>query len=200
MSVTRMSRTIPGIRKVLSLGNRTCNGPTRYALMRPSCHVRHFYRGGWGRDGPFAQMEEFMKDIERKFKRDIDSVFRDLPRVVESTMSRVPEVKPRPRFGDIEDVSTPETYKLAFNFPNAKPEDVKVSLKGHTLTVTGSAEEISATSRSSRQISVEYELPEDINVDALESSMSHEGILTIEAPRALPEAPEAPRPIDIHRE
>lgn len=39
-------------------------------LARPS-HVRHFYRGPFSRE-PFTQMEEFMKDMERRFKRDIE--------------------------------------------------------------------------------------------------------------------------------
>lgn len=33
--------------------------------------VRHFYRGPFGRE-PFTQMEEFMRDMERRFKRDVE--------------------------------------------------------------------------------------------------------------------------------
>ncbi|KAK7073822.1 hypothetical protein SK128_019207 [Halocaridina rubra] len=194
MLVTRMSRAVPGLRKALTLGNRSLNNG--YILMKVP--MRQFYRGG--RDSPFAQMEEFMKDMERKFRRDMDNIFRDLPRAIETGFSRVPDVKPRPRFGDIEDISTNDTYKLAFCLPNAKPEDVKVTLKGRTLTVKGTAEEVTETSKSSRQIAYEYEVPEDVNVDALESSMSHDGILTIEAPRFSAETPKDPRPITVERE
>ncbi|XP_068236770.1 heat shock protein Hsp-16.1/Hsp-16.11-like isoform X2 [Palaemon carinicauda] len=201
MSAPRIARHLSGARRLLNMNKHVGVRPAIYVFLKPSSNqVRHFYRGGLGRDSPFTQMEEFMKDMEKKFKRDVDNVFRDLPRVIESGMPRLTEIRPRPRFGDVEDISTPETYKLAFNFPNAKPEDVKVSLKGKTLTVTGSMEEVTETSKSSRQVSLQYEIPECVNLDALESTLSQDGILTVEAPQLLPEPPNAPKTINIERE
>ncbi|XP_066940189.1 heat shock protein Hsp-16.1/Hsp-16.11-like [Macrobrachium rosenbergii] len=201
MSATRIARHLGGVRRILHLNKHGGGRPVICVLMKPSSsQVRHFYRGGFGRDSPFTQMEEFMKDMEKKFRRDMDSLFRDLPRVIESGMPRLTEVKPRPRFGEVQDISTPETYKLAFNFPNADAENVKVSLKGRTLTVTGSVEEVTETSRSSRQVSLQYDIPEGVNLDALESCMSHDGVLTVEAPQILPEPPNAPKTINIERE
>lgn len=53
-----------------------------------------------------------------------------IPQVPQGLIPRLWDVTPRPRFGDVKNLSTPETYKLAFYFKNANPEDMTVSLKG----------------------------------------------------------------------
>lgn len=45
-------------------------------------------------------------------------------------MSSVMARAVQPTFGQMENVSTPENYKLNFYFMSAKPEDIKVTLKG----------------------------------------------------------------------
>lgn len=55
-------------------------------------------------------------------------------------------------------------------------------------------------SKSSHGMSMEYQLPEDVELEALESSLSNEGLLTVEAPRNPAAGPEAPKAIPINRE
>lgn len=144
-----------------------------------------------------------MRDMERKFKRDIDSslnsFFRDFPSFGSPSIVPTSEVVPKPKFGEIEDISTSDRYKLAFNFANAKPENVKVTLKGRILTVSGKSETVTEMSKSSHEVAVEYELPDDVDLDALESCLSLDGILTIEAPLPKPKE-ESPHTVHIQRE
>nr|AKB96201.1 heat shock protein [Cherax destructor]WLO59328.1 heat shock protein 20 [Cherax destructor] len=200
MTLFRATRNMLGLRsriRAMVIPRKLANIPT----MAPACS-RCFYRGPW-RD-PFTHMEEFMKDMERKFKRDIDSslssFFRDVPRVVGSQALDTAPVITKPGFGHVQNISTEDRYKLAFNFFDAKPEDIKVALKGRTLTVSGKAESSTETSQVKHAMSVEYQLPEEVDVDALESSLSHDGILTIEAPQTPPKGPETSQTINIKRE
>ena len=63
-----VGRAVPRVRTaVTQSGNRK-------ALVLPLIHpsqMRLIHRGPFWRE-PFSQMEEFMKDMERKFKRDIE--------------------------------------------------------------------------------------------------------------------------------
>lgn len=142
-----------------------------------------------------------MKDMERKFKRDVEGtitdVFRDFPRIG-SSGSIIP--RGEPAFGHMENVSTEHMYRLSFNLPNAKPEDVKVTLKGRNLSVSSHAMTETETSKSSVSVTREYQLPEDVELEALESSLSPEGILMVEAPRTGTKNTQAPQTINISRE
>ncbi|KAG7168875.1 heat shock protein beta-1-like [Homarus americanus] len=204
MTLIRAKRVASGMQRSIFKAVCVPGSPAKISsTMAPACS-RCFNRGPpWRRD-PFSQMEEFMRDMERKFKRDIDSslssFFREFPRVGETLSQPISSAVTRPGFGHVENLSTEEKYKLAFNFSSAKPEDIKVKLKDRTLTVTGQAKTSTETSRSSYETSIEYQLPDGVDVDALESSLSHDGILTIEAPQITPEEPQTPQPIDINRE
>ncbi|XP_042864388.1 major egg antigen-like [Penaeus japonicus] len=198
MVIVRITRSAPGILRVVRTSARGV-GPR--LPLAPACS-RCLHRGPFGgSDNPFSKMEEFMRDMERKFRRDIEdtvsTLSRDMPR---GLVPRVWDVAPRPRFGDVKNMSTPETYKLAFYLKNAKPEDVTVTLKDHTLTVSAKIEETTETSRSSQNFTMHQDLPEGLNLDALESSMSDDGLLTIEAPQPIQEDTKGPKTIHIQRE
>ena len=67
MSVRMMGRLVPRMRMAPRLWGRRC-------MVLPRVHeghVKHLHRGPFWRD-PFSQMEEFRKDMEKKFKRDIE--------------------------------------------------------------------------------------------------------------------------------
>lgn len=70
---------------------------------------------------------------------------------------------------------------------------------GRTLTVSGQTETVTEMSKSSHEVAVEYQLPDDVDLDALESNLSQDGILTIEAPLPAPKE-ESPQTIHIQRE
>lgn len=144
-----------------------------------------------------------MKDMERKFKRDIEDTLGTFAKNFPGSqlpMSSVMARAAQPTFGQMENVSTPEKYKLNFYFMSAKPEDIKVTLKGRSLKISGEAVVETETSKSSQQMSVELLLPEDVEVECLESSLSQEGVLVVEAPRNPAASPEAPKAIPIERE
>ena len=73
-------------------------------------------------------------------------------------------------------------------------------ITGQTLKVSGEAVVETENSKSSHDMSVELQLPEDVELDALESSLSQEGLLVVEAPRNPAASPEAPKAIPISRE
>lgn len=73
-------------------------------------------------------------------------------------------------------------------------------ITGRTLTICGQAVVETENSKSSHEMSMEYQLPEDVELEALESSLSNEGLLTVEAPRNPAVSPEAPKSIPIIRD
>ena len=56
------------------------------------------------------------------------------------------------------------------------------------------------TSKSSHEMSLQLQVPEDVEVEALESTLTQEGVLVVEAPRLPAASPEAPKAIPIERE
>lgn len=74
------------------------------------------------------------------------------------------------------------------------------SFADRTLTVSAKIEETTEISRSSQNFTTQYDLPEGLNLDALESSLSDDGLLTIEAPQIVQEETKGPKTIHIQRE
>ncbi|XP_076045605.1 uncharacterized protein LOC143027842 [Oratosquilla oratoria] len=190
----RIYRAGPAVQAMLRRAPR--NATLALHGYRPSCVVNTRSMYGWGRRDPFAQMEEFMKDMEKKFKRSVEDTLEMLPKEFVPPGSAMTTTK-TPRFGQPVDVSTPEMYVISFNFKNASAENIKVTLKEKTLSVQGKIEEVTETSRSCQDVTHEFEIPEDVDLEALESSLSNEGILTIQAPF---NTPQAPQQITIERE
>ncbi|XP_063600876.1 body wall muscle protein HR-29-like [Penaeus indicus] len=196
MVLMKITRSAP---RLLRLSRSSAHRASHLPLA-PACS-RCVHRGPFGGNDPFSRMEEFMRDMEKKFRRDIEDTFSTITKEVpQGLIPRVWDMAPRPRFGDVKNLSTPETYKLAFYFKNANPEDVTVSLKDHTLTVSAKIEETTEFSRSSKNFTTEYDLPEGLNLEALESSLSDDGVLTIEAPQLVQEEAKGPKTIPIQRE
>lgn len=73
-------------------------------------------------------------------------------------------------------------------------------LAGRNLTVSSKAEVETESCKSSYSMSQEYQLPEDVELEALESTLSPEGVLTVEAPRTSGTEAQAPQSIQINRE
>uniref|UniRef100_A0A0P4W2A2 SHSP domain-containing protein n=1 Tax=Scylla olivacea TaxID=85551 RepID=A0A0P4W2A2_SCYOL len=199
VSFRMVGRAAPRVRAAVTQAS------SRRALVLPMVHpsqVRLIHRGPFWRE-PFSQMEEFMRDMERKFKRDIEDTLGTFAKNFPGTQLPMSSVMARavhPTFGQMENVSTPEKYKLNFYFMSAKPEDIKVTLKGRSLKISGEVVMETENSKSSQQMSVELLLPEDVEAEGLESSLSQEGVLVVEAPRNPAASPEAPKAIPIERE
>lgn len=70
------------------------------------------------------------RNLQKCLTTDTFIFFSQFPRVGTS-----PLVTRTPEFGEMENISTEEMYKLTFNFANAKPEDVNVTLKGKIVNI-----------------------------------------------------------------
>ncbi|KAF2362977.1 Alpha crystallin/Hsp20 domain [Trinorchestia longiramus] len=190
--VPRVSRSIvPAMRSVLR--HRLLRPPPYYA--GSNGQVRGFSGTPFKSRDPFQQMEAFMRDMDRKLQRTIDSTFgswRHFPEWRETSVApRVAQV------GEVLDLSTNDTFKLVFNCYGVKPEDINVTLKENILTVTVKAMTESEGCKQIRQTQHEQTLPEGVDAAKLESSLSADGQLSVMAPR---DPPEAPQQIKIKRE
>lgn len=100
---------------------------------------------------------------------------------------------------DVVEADGKKTLHLHFDTRNYKPEEIKVKAYGNTLKVHAKHEEKSDTGAIYREFSREYTLPEGINLNALKSVISGDGILKIEAPYVALEPPKETE-IPIERE
>ncbi|GMS93711.1 hypothetical protein PENTCL1PPCAC_15886, partial [Pristionchus entomophagus] len=84
--------------------------------------------------------------------------------------------------GEVED--TPEKFAVSVDVSHFKPDEIKVNLNGNELTIEGNHEEKSDHHGTIQRSFVrKYILPSDTNLDALRSSLSDKGHLSIEAPK-----------------
>lgn len=81
-----------------------------------------------------------------------------------------------------------DLYKIEIDVQNFKPEDLVIKTVGQTVQVEAKHEEKTSdgASFSSRNFSQSFTLPREVNPEAVASSLSKDGKLTIEAP--LPKA------------
>lgn len=84
-------------------------------------------------------------------------------------------------------------YRLAVDVHGYKPDELSVSVDGRTLTMTGKHEEKSQDGKHfvSRQFTRSFVVPDQVDIDNLQSSLASDGrVLKVEAPLR-PEAIEA---------
>ena len=84
------------------------------------------------------------------------------------------------------------------------PEELKVKIADGMVVVEAKHDEKRDEHGSvSRQFTRKYELPEDVEEDGVVSHLSKDGVLTITAPRKLPQLPEKPEkavPLKVERD
>jgi HSP20 family molecular chaperone IbpA len=66
-------------------------------------------------------------------------------------------------------------YKLALNMQQFTPEDITIKLNGNELAIEAS--------NGSETFKQKHVVPEHINLDAMSSSFSSDGVLVIKAPK-----------------
>lgn len=87
---------------------------------------------------------------------------------------------------------TPEKFSVSIEVPQFTPDELKVrvSQEGQLLEVEGKHEDRADEHGTvSRQFVRKYRLPEDAMVELVTSSLSPDGVLTVETPRRPPEPP-----------
>jgi len=68
-----------------------------------------------------------------------------------------------------------DEYKLALNMQQYSPDDITIKLNGNELTVEAAGH--------GEQFKQKHIIPDNINLDAMSSSFSSDGVLVIKAPK-----------------
>ncbi|XP_071958890.1 uncharacterized protein [Antedon mediterranea] len=76
------------------------------------------------------------------------------------------------------EVVSSENFQVTFEMGNFEAEEIEVTLDGDNLTIHGQK----STSGECREMFKYYKLPDNINTDALASSLSKDGLLKVTAP------------------
>ncbi|VDO30037.1 unnamed protein product [Haemonchus placei] len=92
------------------------------------------------------------------------------------------------QMGQLDKVVDDDT-KLAISLDvnRFKPEDLNVNLEGRVLTVEGKQEVNEEHGYSLRSFVRQWTLPKDVDVEKLQSSITEDGKLSIEAPKLAPQ-------------
>ncbi|KAK7872934.1 hypothetical protein R5R35_004253 [Gryllus longicercus] len=91
-----------------------------------------------------------------------------------------------------------DVFKVNLDVQQFKPEEVNVKVVDNYIIVEGKHEEREDEhGYISRQFQRRYRIPEDVNVDALVSKLSSDGVLSIEAPKKALPPPTKERKIEI---
>ena len=115
--------------------------------------------------------------------------------------------QPRPRANYVQDISSPliqdegdnKVLKLRFDVSQYAPEEIVVKTVDQKLLVHAKHEEKSDTKSVYREYNREFLLPKGVNPETIRSSLSKDGVLTLDDP--LPQAlgaPETMIPIAHH--
>ncbi|XP_046561471.1 protein lethal(2)essential for life-like [Haliotis rubra] len=83
-------------------------------------------------------------------------------------------------------------FLLKLDVSTFKPEEIVLKTDGNELSIEAKHEEKSDTSRVFHQFSRHYTLPEGTVTDALASTLSKDGVLTVKAPVTADNAIEGP--------
>ena len=89
-------------------------------------------------------------------------------------------------------------FKVALDLRGFTPEELSVKIVGNTLRVEAKHESEADGSHFLKSYNREILLPEDVDLDALKSSLNADGLLNLTAPRRRVE--ERAIPIDVARE
>lgn len=94
----------------------------------------------------------------------------------------------------IQESSDGKVLKLKFDVTDYEPEEIVVKTIGNKLQVYAKHEEKSDSRSVFREYNREFLLPDGTNPDSIKSSLSRDGVLTVEAP--LPKSDHRKVPID----
>ncbi|EPB78247.1 Hsp20/alpha crystallin family protein [Ancylostoma ceylanicum] len=96
-------------------------------------------------------------------------------------------------------INNDSKFAVSIDVSKFKPENLKVNLDGRNLTIEGKQEIKEENGYTMRSFVRQWVLPENVDLDAIKSSLTDSGRLSIEAPKfAKPEA-ETGRSIPIER-
>lgn len=134
-------------------------------------------------DSEMRKMEEEMA----KFRHELMSREANF---FESTSSANSALTSRPKQNYISDISSPliqedgdsKVLKLRFDVSQYAPEEIVVKTVDQKLLVHAKHEEKSDTKSVYREYNREFLLPKGVNPESIRSSLSKDGVLTVDAP------------------
>lgn len=96
----------------------------------------------------------------------------------------------RPRTGFSEVTNDPSVFSVKLDVAHFEPHEISVkSLDGGTILIEGRHEEKQDEhGYISRQFSRKYQLPKDVELEKISSSLTADGVLTVTAPKKLPKS------------
>jgi len=151
-------------------------------------HLVPMRRESWGFfDRQRSMFSSMFKDMDEEFKefdRELERMRADMFTLKSSSMLK-------PSRPIVEDPSGNKRLSLRFDCKDFKPEEISVKTVDNRLMVQAKHEEVSPGRRVYREFSRQYVLPEKIDPLTLNSSLTADGVLSIEGPA--PAALEAPK-------
>ncbi|KAJ1359958.1 hypothetical protein KIN20_018794 [Parelaphostrongylus tenuis] len=96
-------------------------------------------------------------------------------------------------------VDNESKFAVSLDVSKFKPENLKVNIDGHRLTIEGKEELKEDNGYSMRAFTRQFELPEDVNLDAIRSSLTDGGQLSVEAPKLIKPLESGGRSIPIEK-
>ncbi|PVD29125.1 hypothetical protein C0Q70_11722 [Pomacea canaliculata] len=154
-----------------------------------------FLRAFW--DDPWEGMTAPSRLFDQAFG-DVLSADDFLPPTMWRGMVVTPRVQRPPQLsGMSEVVNNEKEFRVGLDVRQFKPEEINIKTRDNRVVVHGKHEERpDEHGFIMREFTRQYVLPKDVDPNALTSSLSVDGMLTIKAPKmALPEAKERSVPI-----
>lgn len=146
-------------------------------------------------DTEFSSIRERFDQEMRKMEEEMAKFRHELmhreANFFESTSSTANSALPRPRQNNyISEISSPliqdegdgKMLKLRFDVSQYSPEEIVVKTVDQKLLVHAKHEEKSDTKSVYREYNREFLLPKGVNPESIRSSLSKDGVLTVEAP------------------
>jgi len=90
----------------------------------------------------------------------------------------------KPLFNEVQ--SHPDKFQVCVDTHGFKPEEMEVKSVDNCLVIEAKHEEKSDNGQVFRQLSRKYTLPPDVKPEKVQCNLSSDGMLVIEAPRAVP--------------
>nr|CAR63573.1 putative Heat Shock Protein [Angiostrongylus cantonensis] len=129
----------------------------------------------------FRHMETRMRQMERMM---LDPPYRMVPSdVLDKSVSGI--------------VDNESKFAVSIDVSKFKPEHLKVNIDGRCLTIEGKEELEEENGYSMRAFTRQFVLPEDVNLEAIRSSLTDDGKLSVEAPKLTEPLGSAGRSIPI---
>merc|ERR1739836_324902 len=99
----------------------------------------------------------------------------ELSHKVQKTEDYVPPTSQTAEATVLLKVKEGDEYKLALNMQQYSPEDITIKLNGQELTIEAAAH--------GEKFNQKHIIPDNINLDAMSSSFSSDGVLVVKAPK-----------------